>query len=194
MSAMVSQFTGVSIVCSTICSGTDRRKHQNSVSLAFVREIRRWPMHSRHIGPVMRKMFPLDFIMMTTPIVSYITRHLSCLALPAMDMISAPSPGQESPLKTNHRKNKHVYIWIRIYKKVICLSHNLKTAETHKSLHLHHLLTFVGNVRMGIVRVGIVLEPCAHHDDVIKWKRFPRYWPFVRGIQRFPVNSPHEGQ
>ena len=20
------------------------------------------------------------------------------------------------------------------------------------------------------------------HDDVIKWKRFPRYWPFVRGI------------
>ena len=21
------------------------------------------------------------------------------------------------------------------------------------------------------------------HDDVIKWKHFPRYWPFVRGIQ-----------
>ena len=20
------------------------------------------------------------------------------------------------------------------------------------------------------------------HDDVIKWKHFPRYWPFVRGI------------
>ena len=29
------------------------------------------------------------------------------------------------------------------------------------------------------------------HDDVIKWKHFPRYWPFVRGI---PVNSPHKGQ
>ena len=28
------------------------------------------------------------------------------------------------------------------------------------------------------------------HDDVIKWKNFPRYWPFVRGIHRFPVNSP----
>ena len=23
-----------------------------------------------------------------------------------------------------------------------------------------------------------------HHDDVIKWKHFPRYWPFVRGIHR----------
>ena len=32
------------------------------------------------------------------------------------------------------------------------------------------------------------------HDDVIKWKHFPRYWPFVRGIHRGPVNSPHKGQ
>ena len=33
-----------------------------------------------------------------------------------------------------------------------------------------------------------------NHDDVIKWKHFPRYWPFVRGIHRSPVNSPHKGQ
>ena len=32
------------------------------------------------------------------------------------------------------------------------------------------------------------------HDDVIKCKHFPRYWPFVRGIHRSPVNSPHKGQ
>ena len=32
------------------------------------------------------------------------------------------------------------------------------------------------------------------HDDVIKWKHFPHYWPFVRGIHRSPVNSPHKGQ
>ena len=32
------------------------------------------------------------------------------------------------------------------------------------------------------------------HDDVIKWKHFPSYWPFVRGIHRSPVNSPHKGQ
>ena len=32
------------------------------------------------------------------------------------------------------------------------------------------------------------------HDDVIKWKHFPRYWPFVSGIHRSPVNSPHKGQ
>ena len=32
------------------------------------------------------------------------------------------------------------------------------------------------------------------HDDVIKWKLFPRYWPFMRGIHRSPVNSPQKGQ
>ena len=32
------------------------------------------------------------------------------------------------------------------------------------------------------------------HEDVIKWKHFPRYWPFVRGIHRSPVNSPQKGQ
>ena len=32
------------------------------------------------------------------------------------------------------------------------------------------------------------------YDDVIKKKYFPRYRPFVRGIHRSPVNSPHKGQ
>ena len=32
------------------------------------------------------------------------------------------------------------------------------------------------------------------HDDVIKWKHFPRYWPFVLGIHRSPVNPSHKGQ
>ena len=33
-----------------------------------------------------------------------------------------------------------------------------------------------------------------YHDNVIKWKHFPRYCPFVRGIHRLPVDSPHKGQ
>ena len=31
------------------------------------------------------------------------------------------------------------------------------------------------------------------HDDVIKWKHLPRYWPIVRRIHRSTVNSPHIG-
>ena len=37
MSAVASQITSVCIVCSTVGSGADQRKHQSSVSLAFVR-------------------------------------------------------------------------------------------------------------------------------------------------------------
>ena len=33
-----------------------------------------------------------------------------------------------------------------------------------------------------------------NHDDVIKREHFLRYWPFVRGIHRSTVNSPHKGQ
>ena len=32
------------------------------------------------------------------------------------------------------------------------------------------------------------------YDDVIEWKHFRSYSPFVRGIHRWPVNSPHKGQ
>ena len=34
----------------------------------------------------------------------------------------------------------------------------------------------------------------ALHDDVIKWKHFPRNWPFAPEIHRSPVNSPHKSQ
>ena len=60
MSAMTYQITGVSLVYSTVCSGSDKKKHQSSVSLAFVRGIHRWPVNSPHKGPVTRKMIPFD--------------------------------------------------------------------------------------------------------------------------------------
>ena len=36
-------------------------------------------------------------------------------------------------------------------------------------------------------------RPQPGDDDVIKWKHFPRYWPFAPGIHRSPVISPHKG-
>ena len=33
-----------------------------------------------------------------------------------------------------------------------------------------------------------------HGNIFIKWKHFPRYWPFVQGPNRPPVNSSHKGQ
>ena len=60
MSAMASQITGISIVCSTVCSGVDQWKLQCSASLAFVRGIHRWLLNSPHKGPVTQKMFPFN--------------------------------------------------------------------------------------------------------------------------------------
>ena len=44
------------------------------------------------------------------------------------------------------------------------------------------------------VNAGSNVVMYVSHDDVIKWKHFPRFWPFVRGIHRSPVNTPHKGQ
>ena len=60
MSAMASQIACISIVCSTVYPGAYQRKHQSSVSLAFVRGINRWPVDSPHKGPVARKMVLFD--------------------------------------------------------------------------------------------------------------------------------------
>ena len=59
-----SQITSVSIVCSAVCLGVDQRKHKSSASPAFVRGIHRWSVDSPHKGPVTRKMFPFDDVIM----------------------------------------------------------------------------------------------------------------------------------
>ena len=64
MSMIASQITGVSIVCTTVCSGTNQRNHQSSISLAFVRGIHWWPVNSPCKGPVTGKMFPFDNVIM----------------------------------------------------------------------------------------------------------------------------------
>ena len=64
MSAMASQLTSLTIVYSIVYSGADQIKHQSSASLAFVRGIHRWPVNSLHKGPLTRKMFPFDDVIM----------------------------------------------------------------------------------------------------------------------------------
>ena len=60
MSAIASQITSLTIVY------WRRRwkKTQSPALLAFVRGIHRWPVNSPHKGPVTRKMFPLDDVIM----------------------------------------------------------------------------------------------------------------------------------
>ena len=54
----------VPIVCLNVCSVADQRKHQSSMSLAFVRGIHRWQVNFPHKGPVTQKMFHFDDVIM----------------------------------------------------------------------------------------------------------------------------------
>ena len=63
----------------------------------------------------------------------------------------------------------------------------LRPRPSAQPLHIICMLAF--NVSIVISRENLVT-----HDDVVKWKHFPRYWPFVRGIHRSTVNSLHKGQ
>ena len=64
MAMMASQITSFMIVYSTVYLGADQRKHQSSVSLVFVRGIHQGPVNSLHKGPVTRKMFLFDDVIM----------------------------------------------------------------------------------------------------------------------------------
>ena len=64
VSAMASQITSLTIVHSIDFSGADQRKHQRSALPAFVRGILRWPLHSPNRGPVTRKFFSFDDVIM----------------------------------------------------------------------------------------------------------------------------------
>ena len=76
--------------------------------------------------------------------------------------------------------NEMYYILLTIYN----ILYNIKWA--------HFRLTI--DTSWSRKNLGYILWYFTWWDDVIKWKHFSRYWPFVRGIHRSPVNSPHKGQ
>ena len=76
----------------------------------------------------------------------------------------------------------YTYVYIYIY---VCLY------GMANSLHLTGWKTWDVTNYLSVTQIRAF---GTKHDDVIKWKHFPRYWPFVLGIPRSPVNSPHKGQ
>ena len=93
-------------------------------------------------------------------------------------------------------------VWINLLYKWY-LSHAYRNTENefafesggnwHISSYLI-IFTCITKQTFGINPAVTTVQRSTSHDDVIKWKHFPRYWPFVRGIHRSTVNSPHKGQ
>ena len=64
--------------------------------------------------------------------------------------------------------------------------------QAAKRVRTHRI--FVCNGFMPVHKDPLSKKILSNHDDVIKWKHFPRNWPFVREIHRSPVNFLHKGQ
>ena len=60
--------------------------------------------------------------------------------------------------------------------------------------HQHSYCIAIRPAKLSIVQEWTTPRNHVTYDDVIKWKHLPRSWPFVWGIHRSPVNSPHKGQ
>ena len=80
--------------------------------------------------------------------------------------------------------------WKSGYQPWMCVWNPFSNLE----LHLATTWVFIRYKIWGLFKRACLAIKCHCHDDVIKWKHFPRYWPFVRGIHRSPVNCPHKGQ
>ena len=101
MSALASQITGVSIVCSTVGPGADQRKHQSSASLVaqkasnaenvsgiWWRHHGDWnPMDPIHIKQIMRYTFPYHDVIMTWGVVR-VFRDTKCNSRQQMQLIN----------------------------------------------------------------------------------------------------------
>ena len=77
------------------------------------------------------------------------------------------------------KKRSYLMSSVRLYKK-ICTVYSTYTLQAPCS----RFSLFRGLSSANFIYI------CIYNGDVIKWKYFPRYWLFVRWINRSPVNSP----
>ena len=81
------------------------------------------------------------------------------------------------------------FVWFRLW-----IIKSTCTINFHLQLNFHLEFNFGLNLLLIHRLLKTFLAIWWSRDDVIKWKHFPRYWPFVQEIHRSPVNSPHKGQ
>ena len=70
---------------------------------------------------------------------------------------------------------------------ILCWNDRINHTAAKTSGKFHSCCTSLKPYPSAVLRM-------VYHDDVIKRKHFPRYWSFMRGIHRLPVNSPPKGQ
>ena len=97
------------------------------------------------------------------------------------------------PMETNHKWGLY-FLGFHLRKisqemtKISIIDMSFNITNLRSQLHLS------GANESTVMLEDIIDDVYLTHDNVIKWKHFLRYWPFVRGIHQTPVDSPHKGQ
>ena len=186
MGAMASQITSLTIVDSTVYSDADQRKYQSSTSLAFVRGIHRWPVNSPHKWPVTREMFPFDNIIM---IVSGFVINMQLSFAGGLSFVSTVM------IMTHVCLGSGLLIFPASYNYAGGLVNNLliqvvSLASVHSSLTRCYFFKSVG-----------VFDRCWYslNHDRSQWMNSigitaaNTFRIEAKGINRWPVHSPHTG-
>ena len=163
---IIMQLIGHSIVYSAV----NQRKQQSSASLAFVWWIHRWPVNSPHKRSVTRKMFSFDDVIII--ITQLLCQKVNTLIfLTFLRVVHGGGGGQIIDPNRNLAPNKRQAItWT-----------TMNQFRDHMASLSHNEL---GNDCTVDVWKSDLIPLLLIHDDIIKWKHFPRYWPFGRGIYR----------
>ena len=103
MGAMASRITSLTIVYSSVYSDAYQRKHQSSASLAFVWGIHLWPANPQHKGPITRKMFRFNDVIMVPTAFTRILRGCTT------------STGGMSRFQLNKIKTHGIFLELVIY-------------------------------------------------------------------------------
>ena len=169
MTTMASQITSLTVVYSTVYSDTDQRKHQSSASLAFV-----WGIHrDRWIPCTKGQLRGKCFHLMMSSCADFAMICLNQVSIGLILWVSGQYWSGYNVIST-------------CYWRYWCL---LQRSCAVVWFYMTMLYQCVIDVYTKLYAKGEII-----HDDIIKWKHFPHNWPFVRGIHRSPVNSPHKGQ
>ena len=167
MTTMASLITSLTVVYSTVYSEADQTKHQSSASLAFVWGIHRDRWIPRTKGQLRGKCFHL---MTSSCFQSFTLKRVDC---------------QDSPLSGTRHYAKLTPSILRSLKEqglrwaFYCLNHVFGEYDFNR------FAKFLSKFLTEITFENTITQYVYHsHDDVIKWKHFPRNWPFVRGIHR----------
>ena len=214
MGTMASQIISLILVYSTVYSVADQRKQQSSVSLDFSEGTPRWPMDSPFTRSIMLKLFSFNDVTIR-PLKLRIQTHLIYL-------VEITVTSHESHGISNHQElNRLFNSFSRLVKKkhqcsallALCewnLSatggfHTWKASDVESvsvSWHQYHIwlcpmYNHYSNFIMSMMASQIIsltiVYPIVYSGAVQGTHQSSSSLAFVRGIHRWPVNSPHKG-